>query len=174
LGRHQGIAAAIRVIAAQYLGFTAILTISIAGAVIGATLLPPAVPPYFGLLPIILGLRAAWIAWQQNRRSEPVSAECAARRPGPGVWQVAAVTFANGGDNIGVYVLIFTLATNATISVYATVFLVGVAICCAAGRYFASHPVIAKGLSRWGHVVLPAALISIGAAILFTSGAFGL
>lgn len=169
---HRG--AAIRVIAGQYLGFTAILAVSIAGAVLGATLLPPAILPYFGLLPIVLGLRAAWVAWRQNRRAEPSHEEDAASPSVPGVWQVAAVTFANGGDNIGVYIPIFAVSTITTIAVYTSVFMIGVAMWCAAGRYFSAHPIIAKALSRWGHIVLPVALIAIGTAILIKGGAFGL
>jgi cadmium resistance protein CadD (predicted permease) len=170
---HHG--ATLRVIAGQYLGFIATLAASIGCALIGSTLLPAAALPYFGLVPIALGLRAAWIAWREPRsESEPATTEADASRQGPGIWQVAAVTVANGGDNIGVYVPIFAVATVATIAVFTTVFLIGVAIWCAVGRFFASHPVIAKVLSRWGHVVLPVALIGIGVAILIDGGAFGM
>jgi len=168
---HRG--AAIRVTAGQYLGFTAILAVSVGGALLGATLLPPAALPYFGLLPIVLGLRAAWLAWR-DRRTQPAPTDDPATLLTPGTWQVAVITFANGGDNIGVYVPIFAVSTIATIGVYIIVFLIGVAIWCAAGRYFASHPIIAKALSRWGHIVLPVALITIGALILIKGGAFAL
>ena len=168
---HRG--AAIRVTAGQYLGFTAILAVSVGGALLGATLLPPAALPYFGLLPIVLGLRAAWLAWR-DRRTQPAPTDDPATLLTPGTWQVAVITFASGGDNIGVSVPIFAVSTIATIGVYIIVFLIGVAIWCAAGRYFASHPIIAKALSRWGHIVLPVALITIGALILIKGGAFAL
>jgi cadmium resistance protein CadD (predicted permease) len=169
---HRG--AAIRVIAGQYLAFIAIVGVSIAFAALGSTLLPVAALPYLGLLPIALGLRAGWRAWRERRSDSDQAPEVAAGpREGPGIWHVAAVTFANGGDNIGVYVPIFAVATAGTISVFTAVFLIGVAIWCAAGRYFASHPVIARALSRWGHIVLPVALISIGVTILITGGVFG-
>jgi cadmium resistance protein CadD (predicted permease) len=48
-----------RVVAGQYLGFAAILIVSIVGA-FGLGLLPHAVIPYLGLLPLALGIRAAW------------------------------------------------------------------------------------------------------------------
>jgi len=54
------------------------------------------------------------------------------------------------------------------------VFLILVGVWCAAGRYFATRPVIAKALARWGHIVLPVVLIAIGLAILIEGGAFGL
>ncbi|WP_435279911.1 hypothetical protein [Streptomyces sp. 1222.5] len=44
----------------------------------------------------------------------------------------------------------------------------------AAGRYFATRPVIARALSRWGHILLPVVLIGIGLLILVEGGAFGL
>jgi cadmium resistance protein CadD (predicted permease) len=88
--------------------------------------------------------------------------------------EVAAVTFANGGDNIGVYVPVFATADIGGMSVYAVVFLVLVAVWCFAGRFFATRPVIAKALSRWGHILLPLVLIGIGLLILVEGGAFGL
>jgi cadmium resistance protein CadD (predicted permease) len=82
-------------------------------------------------------------------------------------------TFASGGDNIGVYVPVFTnVGTGATVE-YCVVFLVLVAVLCAAGRFAASRPVIARPLSRWGHIVLPVVLIAIGLVILIEGGAFG-
>ncbi|MFD1146089.1 cadmium resistance transporter [Saccharothrix hoggarensis] len=73
------------------------------------------------------------------------------------------MTFANGGDNIGVYVPVF--ATTG-ITGYVIVFLVLVAVWCAAGHFFATRPAIAPTLTRWGHVLLPVVLIGIGVAIL--------
>lgn len=169
---HRG--AAMRVIVGQYLGFGAILAVSISGALLGATLLPPAVLPYFGLLPITLGLRSAWVSWRHGRDTETPDAQAPSPPSAPGIWQVAAVTFANGGDNIGVYVPIFAATTIGSVAAYVVVFLIGVAVWCAAGRYLASRPIIAEALSRWGHIILPVALIAIGTTILVEGGAFGL
>jgi len=56
-----------RVIAGQYLAFTAILAVAIA-ITSGARFLPEEALPYLGLLPIALGLRDAWKVWR-NRKS---------------------------------------------------------------------------------------------------------
>jgi cadmium resistance protein CadD (predicted permease) len=173
---HRG--ATLRVIGGQYVGFIAILATSFAFAFVGTALLPKTALPYLGLLPIALGLWAAWRAWRERRSplvEEPLELEVvAASREAPRLWRVAAVTIANSGDNIGVYAPIFAVATLGAISVFTVVFLIGVAIWCAAGKYFASHPIIARALSRWGHIVLPIALIGIGLAILIEGGAFGM
>lgn len=163
--------AAVRVVAGQYLGFAAIVLVSIGAAILGATLLPGTALPYLGLLPIVLGLRAAWVGWR-GRDAGPTGTEAASPPSAPGVWQVAGVTFANGGDNIGVYVPMFAVATAGTLATYVTVFLIGVGVWCAAGHYLASHPLVAKAFSRWGHIILPVVLIAIGTAILVDGGVF--
>jgi cadmium resistance protein CadD (predicted permease) len=38
----------------------------------------------------------------------------------------------------------------------------------------ATHPLTARALSRWGHVLLPVVLAGIGTIILVEGGAFGL
>jgi cadmium resistance protein CadD (predicted permease) len=156
-----GRGAAWRVVAGQYIGFLGILAVAVVGA-LGAGLLPESVIPWLGLLPIALGVKSAWQAWRDRHDADDDGA------PGESVGplQVAAVTFANGGDNIGVYVPVFTVAGVAGMSVYAAVFLVGVGVWCAAGWFLATRPPVAKALSRWGHVVLPVVLIGIGVVIL--------
>ncbi len=163
--------AAMRVVAGQYLGFTAIVVVSICAALAGAALLPTAALPYLGLLPIMLGLKAAWDAWQR-RGTEPSETEGGAASSVPGIWQVAGVTFANGGDNVGVYVPMFAVASTGTVAMYVTVFLIGVGVWCAAGGNLASHPIVARTFSRWGHVILPVVLIAVGTTILVEGGVF--
>src|SRR5262245_17804203 len=91
-----------RIVAGQYLGFGAILAVSVAGA-LGAGLLPEGAIPYLGLLPLALGLRAAWQVWRERREAE---AEAPPQNT-PATMTVAAITLANGGDNLGVYVPVF-------------------------------------------------------------------
>ncbi|GAA0708637.1 cadmium resistance transporter [Dactylosporangium roseum] len=164
---HKGSARSIAI--GQYLGFTAILALAGAAA-FGATLLPENVVPYLGLLPLALGVKAAVQAWRLRTDS---GEERRARTIGPRAVEVAAVTFANGGDNIGVYVPVFATAGLGDMSVYAVVFLVLVAVWIAAGRHFAARPAIAGTLGRWGHILLPVVLIGIGLLILIEGGAFG-
>ncbi|WP_369198593.1 cadmium resistance transporter [Streptomyces djakartensis] len=162
-----------RVVLGQYLGFAAILAVAVAAA-FGATFLPEWAIPYLGLLPLALGLRAAWHAWKDHRDGGAEEDEAETKESGPSPLEVAAVTFANGGDNIGVYVPVFATAGPGGMTVYAVVFLALVAVWCFAGRFFATRPVIAKALARWGHILLPLVLIAIGLLILIEGGAFGL
>ncbi|MCY1141198.1 cadmium resistance transporter [Actinoplanes sp. Pm04-4] len=157
------------ILAGQYLGFAGILVVAVAAA-FGATFLPDEVVPYLGLLPLGLGIKAAVQAWR-NRDDDDDEASSTDRPPG--MLAVAAVTFANGGDNIGVYVPVLATAGAGGTSIYVVVFLLLVAVWVAAGRFFATRPVIAKALSRWGHILLPVVLIGLGLLILIGGGAFG-
>ncbi|WP_061291348.1 cadmium resistance transporter [Herbidospora cretacea] len=76
---------------------------------------------------------------------------------------IAGITFANGGDNIGVYVPVF--ATQGVV-VYVVVFLVMVGVLCLAGHFLATRPVVARALAKWGHVLFPVVLVGIGVFIL--------
>ncbi|MFD9891690.1 cadmium resistance transporter [Amycolatopsis sp. NPDC059027] len=153
---------AVRVVAGQYLGFAAILAVSICGA-LGADLLPERMIPWLGLLPLLIGLRAGWLAWRgRHAEDDAPPADRVA------ILSVAGVTVANGGDNVGVYVPVFAAAGTRELVVYAVVFLALVAVWCGAGRFLATRPPIARVLARWGHVVLPVVLIGIGLLILCT------
>jgi cadmium resistance protein CadD (predicted permease) len=163
--------AARRIVAGQYLGFAAILAVTVAAAY-GATFLPESAIAYLGVLPLALGLRAAWQAWKDHRHREN-GEQRQDKQDGPKTLQVAAVTFANGSDNIGVYLPVFAKTGTAGITVYAAVFLVLVGAWCAAGRFFATRPAVAAIIGRWGHILHPLVLITLGLFILIQGGAFG-
>ncbi|MEV4600266.1 cadmium resistance transporter [Amycolatopsis sp. NPDC049253] len=159
--RGAGLPGATRaVVIGQYLGFLAILAVAVAAA-FGVTFLPAGFLPCLGLLPIALGIRAAVQAWRHRGDDAETP-----RPGGPRTLEVAAVMFANGGDNIGVYVPVFATAGPGGASGYAVVFLVLVAVWLAAGGHLATRPAVARALARWGHVVLPVVLIGIGLLIL--------
>ena len=164
---HRG--GTVRIVAGQYLGFAGILVAALAAA-FGASFLPESVRPYFGLLPLLLGLRAAWRVW----RGDDDDDDAFTSDGGPSLLTVAGVTFANGGDNIGVYVPVFVTAGNASLALYAAVFLTLVAVLCAAGKFLATRAPIARILSRWGHILLPIVLNVLGVVILVEGGAFGI
>ncbi len=165
--------AARRIVTGQYLGFTAILAITVAAAY-GATFLPESAIAYLGLLPLTLGLWAAWQAWKRHRQGDSGEQQPGNKEDGPKALPVAAVTFANGSDNIGVYLPVFAKAGAGGITVYVAVFLVLVGIWCAAGRFLATRSAIASVIGRWGHILHPLVLIAVGLFILIQGGAFGL
>lgn len=83
---------------------------------------------------------------------------------------VAAVTFSNGGDNIGVYIPMFAQYSSiGQITIIVTVFMSMTAVWCAAAYYFVNHPLVASRIRRIGHIILPFVLIGLGIYILVES-----
>lgn len=165
---HGNRVAIARIILGEYLGFGAILAISMVGA-----LLPKAAIPYAGLVPLMLGLRAAWLAWREHG-ADAGPDDDVGKASRLGVVQVALISFANGGNNIGIYVPVFAEVGMGGTFGYVVVFLLGVAVWCGIGWYFASRPAMTRALSRWGHLLLPIVLIGMGLGILIEGNAFGL
>nr|WP_027927477.1 cadmium resistance transporter [Amycolatopsis benzoatilytica] len=149
------------VVFGQYLGFAAILAVATAIAS-GAAALPAGLLPWLGLIPVALGIRAAAQTWRRRGDSGD-SARAPRVLTAPGI---AAVTIANGGDNIGAYVPVFANAGVGATTGYLALFLVLVAGWLVAGRLLTLHPAVSATLSRWGHVVVPAALIGVGVLVL--------
>ena len=160
-----------RIVAGQYLGFGAILATSVVVSLGARAFVPASAIPYFGLIPLLLGLRAAWQAWRS--RSDDVDNELADDKS-VSVLTVAAVTFANGGDNIGVYVPVFLAVGPGAVTAYCVTFLALVIVIVLAARYIATRRPVAAVLERWEHILFPLVLIGLGLTILIEGGAFGL
>ena len=80
---------------------------------------------------------------------------------------IAAVTFSNGGDNIGVYTPLFAKYSSALeVAILVSVFMPMTAVWCAIGYYLVSHPLFEKYMRRFGRVVLPFVLIGLGVYIM--------
>src|SRR5699024_7607086 len=89
-------------------------------------------------------------------------------------WTVAAVTFANGGDNLGVYVPVFVSVSGRAALAYCIVLLVLVAVIVRLAKQTSTSRPSAEVQERWAHILFPAVLIGLGLVILVSGGAFGL
>ena len=161
-----------KILLGQYLGFGGILLAAVVISLGARSFLPEDALPYFGLIPLALGLYAAWRAWRNRGDDDDDEAKVADKQVG--VLTVAAVTFANGGDNIGVYVPVFATASTTAIIAYCLVFLALVGLLVLAPKYVATRRPIAEILERWEHILFPLVLIGLGIVILLEGGAFGL
>ncbi len=158
-----------RIVIGQYLGFGGILLASVAVTFGAGLFLPDDAIPYFGLIPLLLGGYAAWQVWRNGDDDDDSLAD----RPISAL-TVAAVTFANGGDNIGVYVPVFLAVGTGALVAYCVVFLALVVILVLAAKFVATRKPIAEVLERWEHILFPLVLIVLGLVILIEGGAFGL
>ncbi|KUP27014.1 MULTISPECIES: cadmium resistance transporter [Kocuria] len=155
----------------QYVGFGGILVASVLVTLGASSFLPPEAIPYFGLIPLLLGLHAAWKVWRSDDDDDDDEEKVAGKQVS--IWTVAAVTFANGGDNIGVYVPVFVTVGPGAMVAYCIAFLAMVAVLVAIAKYVATRKPIAEVLERWEHILFPIVLIGLGVVILLEGGAFG-
>ena len=159
-----------KILAGQYLGFVGILAAALVVTLGAGWALPEEAIPYFGLIPLALGLWAAWEVY----RGEGDDDDATVSGKSVAVATVAGVTFANGGDNIGVYVPVFLNISTPAVITFCIVFLVLVAVLVAIAKFVATRRPIAEVLERWEHILFPIVLIGLGVAILVGGGAFGL
>ncbi|HWA33794.1 MAG TPA: cadmium resistance transporter, partial [Cyclobacteriaceae bacterium] len=91
-----------------------------------------------------------------------------------GVFAIAGVTIANGGDNLGVYIPLLATYNYQQKIVFVLIFLVLVFVWCELARFLASRPIVAKTLSTYGHFIMPVVLLLLGVFILIESDSFSL
>ena len=92
----------------------------------------------------------------------------------PQTYRVAAVTVANGGDNIGIYVPLFASSNLPSLGVILSVFFLLVGVWCYVAYRLTRQPAVAKVLTRYGRALVPFALIGLGIFILLESGTYRL
>ena len=160
------------VVAGKFLGIAAIVAVSALAAAC-AMAVPPEWVALLGLAPLGLGLHRLWSA----RRTAPSATDEADGVPAAAgslvaqACSVAGVTAANGGDNLGVYVPVFTEQFQA-IPAFAIVFAVMTGLWCVGGNLLVNHRLVAATMRRLAGKLLPWVLIVLGLCIL--AGARGL
>ena len=85
------------------------------------------------------------------------------------VFTVAAITFANGGDNIGIYVPLF--ANSDAPALFITLITFGglIAVWCVAGYYIGNNSAVKRIVDSYGHILVPFVLIGLGIYIILGS-----
>ena len=144
--------------AGQYAGIAVLVAVSLLAA-LGLTLIPDRWVPLLGLVPLGLGLWGLIGAVRGRDDDEPPPAAA-------GVLPVAAITIANGADNIAVYTPVFRTWDPASLLVLLIVFAVLVALWCAAAAALGSHHRVIAVVERYGHWLVPLVFIAIGTVIL--------
>jgi cadmium resistance transport/sequestration family protein len=170
------------IVLGQYLGFTLLVALSLIGA-LGALVIPKEWIGLLGFFPIYLGIKALWELKNGDESNEEAEAEAIISKSyskknwitnlvHPNIYKVAAITFANGGDNIGIYIPFFSGKGIIQMLITILIFFILVAAWCLVGYKLVTHPLIAKTLERYGHVIIPFVLIILGGYILIESGTF--
>jgi cadmium resistance protein CadD (predicted permease) len=158
-----------QVVAGQFLGIAALTAASILCAAL-ALVIPEAWIGLLGVLPLALGCRNARTALSRTRAREGADSGGVLqfRLQGgqvAGVLAVAGVTIANGGDNLGVYVPLFSSSPTMIVpSIIAFAVMTG--LWCLAAHRLVTSPALGGRIRRVGRRLLPIVLIGLGLWIL--------
>lgn len=161
------------IVVGQVLGFALLVSISLGGQ-LSRTLVPLSWLGLLGLLPISLGI-SGLIEGLALRSSTPAAADpsalppLAAGSPLGSVVSVAALTVANGSDNIGVYLPLFAQATGPRLTVILLTFAVGLLLWCLLAWQLTRLPGLAESLRRQALWLMPLVLILLGSQVLLES-----
>ena len=161
------------VVAGQYIGIAALFAASVVFSLV-SLVVPEAYVGLLGLVPIAIGGKQLF----DLRRGRESAGEGLQPIPAGGAHvralTVAAVTIANGGDNIGVYTPPFATRTGYELALIGVVFAVMTALWCAVGHWMVEHRTLGAPIRRYGHRIVPLVLIALGVLILHDAGSFEL
>ncbi|NEU75734.1 transporter [Hassallia byssoidea VB512170] len=169
----------------QYLGFTAIIIASLPGF-FGGLVVRRELIGLLGILPIVIGLKQLLSPEEETTEVQTVTSDFKQsphRNPiisfilsllHPNTYKVAAVTIANGGDNISIYIPLFAGHNFASLGVILSVFFVMVGVWCFIAYLLTLQPTIADILTRYGNILVPYVLICLGLFIMYERGTLNL
>lgn len=165
----------------QYLGFIVLVLASLVGF-LGGTIIPKNVIGLLGIVPIFIGIKQLFDTGKEEEEVQTISSVAMtgfiysffASFINPKVLNVAAVTIANGGDNIGIYLSLFAASDPRELMLTILVFLILLGAWCWLAYQLTLHPVMAKILNRYGHKIAPWVLIGVGIYILVENKSYQL
>jgi cadmium resistance protein CadD (predicted permease) len=149
-----------QIVTGQYIGIAILFCASVAGSWL-SFVVPPAYIGLLGIVPIAMGFKAAWELREPVALPEPSGAA-----PRANVAAVVAMTVANGGDNVSVYVPLFAMRSAFDIAVTAAVFAVMTALWLALAYWLTRHRSIGAPVRRCTRVLMPFVFIALGVFIL--------
>jgi cadmium resistance transport/sequestration family protein len=156
----------------QYLGFTLLILASLPGF-FGSFLISKQWIGLLGFVPIALGL---WQLFKKDEDEDDVQnvtdlvEEYKPSLLNKYTYTVAAVTVANGGDNLGLYLPLFSNSNLGQLMITLLVFYTLVGLWCYLAYVLIKQRAIALIFTKYIHIIIPFVWIGLGISILWESG----
>jgi cadmium resistance protein CadD (predicted permease) len=163
-----------QVVIGQYFGIGTLFGLSVVASLV-SLVIPTAYVGLLGLAPIVIGIRKAW----SLRNGMDASVEGAGTQ-GPSfvgranIATVAAVTIANGGDNISIYTPLFATRSGYDVATIGGVFAAMTLVWLVVAHRLVNHRTIGAPIRRYGGRIVPFVLIALGFWILHDAGTVSL
>jgi cadmium resistance protein CadD (predicted permease) len=174
------------IILGEFVGFTALVIASLPGF-FGGLVLPEAWVGLLGILPILIGISHLLSRENGEDTVQNVSVDFGSsvkpKRQKKSLWatlrdpqtyRVSAVTIANGGNNIGIYIPLFASSNLPSLGVILCVCYTTVGLWCFLSYNLTRNPLMAPVLARFGQKIFPFVLMWLGFSIMMKSGTFQL
>lgn len=154
------------IVVGQYLGFALLVMLSLPGF-FGGLLLPRPWIGLLGVVPILIGL--SQLLWVEAEAETESVGEVTGGGLSPQATSIAAITLANGGDNVGIYIPMFASSSGLGLVITLAVFFILVGAWCLVAYRLATLGAIAALLTGYGSKVVPFVLMVLGGLILVDS-----
>lgn len=168
------------IVIGQFLGFAVLVIASLTGF-FGGLILPKHWIGLLGLAPIAIGLNSLLnqdedTANDGNLELHKSSDRVSQNSPfssflSPQTYSVAAITIANGSDNISIYVPLFANSSPVQLAIIIGIFFLLVGVWCYISYRLVSQCHITDILNRHGNNIVPFVLMGLGVFIILESGA---
>jgi len=160
------------IIIGQFIGMSVLVLASVLIAWF-AVAIPGGWLALLGLAPLFLGATRFWKLWQERQANRTLSSS---EFVGPeqlnwtksryAAWTVMILTVANGGDNLSVYIPLFSVQLG-MLPIYLTVFALMTGLWCLLAYHLTNHPLLRERLKRYGRILIPFVLVGIGLRVLW-------
>jgi cadmium resistance transport/sequestration family protein len=158
------------IVIGQYLGFSLLILASLTGF-FGSFFLPVLWIRWLGLIPVALGIFNILQGEEEEDNNIETVLETSKSSSlvswlSPQTCGVAALTIANGSDNIGIYVPLFASSSLVNLVTIVSVFLILVGVWCFTAHQLTNLPAIANLITSHGSHFVPCVLIGLGVFII--------
>ena len=163
----------ISIVVGQFLGMSLLVAVSILATVFTVTI-PGEWIGFLGVAPLLLGIDRLWKLFSRRPGSSLTAgnrSDFVGKENFRFGWArseavlVTLLTLANGGDNLSVYIPLFSVHRT-LVPLYALIFSVMTALWCFLGYYLTSHGRFGTAVKRYGRFIIPFVLIGIGLNVL--------
>jgi len=174
------------IVLGEFLGFTVLVMASLPGF-LGGLIIPHTWIGLLGFLPVAIGInhllnreteeetvQAVSIDFDARVRSQRHKKSLLATLRDPQTYRVSAVTIANGGNNIGIYVPLFASSSLPSLGVILSVCYLAIGLWCFLSYNLTRNPLMTPVLARYARKVCPFVLIYLGFSILIKSETYRL
>lgn len=160
----------------QYLGTTALIVFSLLAA-FGLSFVPEDwMIGLLGLIPLGLGVKILFTKEEEECEDEEEEQKekvmQSSHKYGSLVLSMTLLTIASGGDNIGVYIPLFSSQTGGEISLTLLVYYLMIAALLYVSYRFANLKYIGETIEKYERIIVPVVFIGLGIMIMLENGVF--